>query len=557
MPSSTTSCRGPKGSIPHRPWRFTLGPVVLLLALTSRITADAGGKVDSRPNIVFVLADDYGFHDIGYHGSRIRTPNLDRLAGEGVKLENYYVQPICTPTRSQLMSGRYQIHTGLQHGIIRPKQPNGLPLNSSTLARVLKNAGYSTHMVGKWHLGFYKSAYLPTNRGFDSYYGYLTGSENYFTHKRSGFIDLHDNLKPVFNETGHYSAHLFTQKASDVINAHDPQKGPLFLYLAYQSVHGPLQVPDRYLQQYQDIKDKNRRTYAGMVTCMDEGIGNLTALLKNKGLWDNTVFVFSTDNGGQVFEGGNNFPLRGWKGSLWEGGLHGVGFVHSQLLRKPGSVSKELIHVTDWFPTLARLANASLNGTLPLDGFDQWATISENAPSPRKELLHNIDPLYSPSGSPIYPNTFDSSVRAAIRVGDYKLITGNPGKGSWIPPPELLQNLPLTKTSYQGQGHGQGQSSTLFFRTEEKSHPGDFNDDYDYDGDAAGRWDPSAKNVWLFNITADPQERHDLSDSKPEVVKMMLERLKYYQSTAVPARFPKPDPNSNPAKHGGVWGPWM
>ncbi|XP_076452393.1 arylsulfatase B-like [Babylonia areolata] len=510
--------------------RFALGPAVLLLALTSTVAGD-----QPRPHIVFVLADDYGFHDIGYHGSRIRTPNLDRLAAEGVKLENYYVQPICTPTRSQLMSGRYQIHTGLQHGVINPPRPSALPLDSPILPKVLKEAGYSTHIVGKWHLGYYRSEYLPTNRGFDSFYGYLNGAEEYFNHKRDGYLDLHDNLEPVYNENGHYSAHLFTQKASDVIRAHDPKKGPLFLYLAYQSVHNPLQVPEHYLHQYQDIHDENRRTFAGMVSCMDEGVGNLTTALREAGLWKDTVFIFSTDNGGHVRWGGNNYPLRGWKHSLWEGGIHGIGFVHSPLLHTKGSVNKELIHVSDWFPTLVGLARGSLNGTLPLDGFDQWNTISQNAPSPRKELLHNIDPLQAPKGSRLYPDTFDTRIRAAIRVGDYKLITGNPGNGSTIPPPEEPGIYPDPMTfSYKCKG------PTPHLHYE---------DNDDADGD-------NQKNVWLFNVVEDPEERHDLSGSKPEVVRKLLDRLQYYNSTAVPVNFPDPDPNADPGKHGGVWGPW-
>ncbi|GFN88342.1 arylsulfatase b [Plakobranchus ocellatus] len=184
----------------------------------------------STPNVVFVLADDYGYNDIGYHGSEIQTPTLDKLAQSGVKLENYYVQPICSPTRSQLMSGRYQIHTGLQHSIIWPEQPNGLPLNSPTLADKMKEAGYSTHMVGKWHLGFYKKEYLPWKRGFDTYFGYLTGSEDYFKHIRKtsfthkAYLDLHNEQGPVKNESGHYSAHLFTQKAIDVVNSHNKKK---------------------------------------------------------------------------------------------------------------------------------------------------------------------------------------------------------------------------------------------------------------------------------------------------------------------------------------------
>ncbi|GFR75218.1 arylsulfatase B-like [Elysia marginata] len=447
-----------------------------------------------QPNVVFVLADDYGYNDIGYHGSEIKTPTLDELAAGGVKLENYYVQPICTPTRSQLMSGRYQIHTGLQHGIIWPEQPNGLPLNSPTLADKMKESGYSTHMVGKWHLGFYKKEYLPWNRGFDTYFGYLTGSEDYYTHLREFgasskfYLDLHNERGPVKNESGHYSAHLFTQKAIDVINSHKDSK-PLFLYMAYQSVHGPLQVPDKYLKQYEHIEDETRRTYA--------------------------------DNGGKPIKGGNNFPLRGEKGTLWDGGLHGVGFVAGGALsrERSGKVTTALIHVSDWYPTLVRLAGGHFNGCLPLDGVDQWDTISKGSPSKRLMLLHNIDPLYKKSGAPLYADKFDTSIRAAMRSGSYKLITGDPGPGKWTPPP-----------STQNQQY----NTSLYFCEE----PSD------------------VKNVWLFNITADPTEHHDLSEERPQVVRIMLDLLSKMNATSVPVRYPPFDPKSNPALHGNIWGPW-
>lgn len=487
--------------------------LVVSTCLLGPIQAQSSGK-QQQPNVVFILADDYGFHDIGYHQSEIRTPNLDRLAAQGVKLENYYVQPICTPTRSQLMSGRYQIHTGLQHSIIRSRQPNCLPLNSPTLADKMKESGYSTHMVGKWHLGFYKKECLPTSRGFDSYYGYLTGSENYYTHhccdRYCGF-DLRDNLTKVTDQMGHYSTHLFARKAIDVVKNHDEKK-PLFLYVALQSVHAPLQVPEEYIRPYHFIKNKRRRIYAGMTACMDEAIGNITDALKMRGLWNNTVFIFSTDNGGQILDGGNNWPLRGWKGSLWEGGLHGVGFVSSNLLKQKGVTSKALIHVSDWFPTLVGLAGGSLNGTKPLDGFDQWKTISEGQLSPRKELLHNIDPLEKTKGKSSFSGHFDTRVRAALRIGDWKIITGNPGNSSWIPPPHINGNWEIPEDS--------------------------------------------EKNVWLFNITNDPNEHFDLSNERPDLVRRMLQRLSFYNSTSVDCHFPGDDPQSNPQLHGGFWGPW-
>ncbi|XP_033760300.1 arylsulfatase B-like [Pecten maximus] len=470
-------------------------------------------------HILFVLADDYGYNDIGYHGSEIKTPTLDKLSGEGVRLENYYVQPICTPTRSQLMSGRYQIHTGLQHHVILPDQPNALPRDSPTLPDKMREAGYSTHAVGKWHLGFYKEEYLPNNRGFDTFFGYLTGSEDYYT-KRHCFgqnvcgNDLRDNFKPVVPNPDEYSTEMYSKRVIDIVNNYNSSK-PMFIYLAFQAVHGPLEVPARYKNKYTFIKDHNRQIYAGMVAAMDEAVGNITAAFQAKGIWDDTIMVFSTDNGGQIKNGGNNWPLRGWKKSLWEGGIHGVGFVHGKALQEKRRVSHELLHVTDWYPTLVGLAGGSLNGTKPLDGFNQWKTISEGAKSPRETLLHNIDPLTKPVGDKLKGSPFDNRYRAAIRWRDWKLITGDPGNGTWVPVPTTMEDINMGDDTSQ-----------------------------------------SKKNLWLFNIAKDPEERVDLSSDYPDMVMKMLTKLQQQNETAVPCVYPPADPNANPERLGGWWGPW-
>ncbi|KAJ4948152.1 hypothetical protein JOQ06_019692 [Pogonophryne albipinna] len=482
------------------------------------------------PHLIFIMVDDQGYGDIGYHGSDIHTPVLDKLAAEGVKLENYYVQPICSPSRSQLMTGRYQIHTGLQHSIIRSRQPLCLPADVPTLPERLVEAGYATHMVGKWHLGFCRPSCLPTGRGFQSFLGTLTGSGDHFTYRSCdgaeacGF-DLHEGDKPAWKMAGNYSTLLYVDRVKQILRSHDPLK-PLFLYLSFQSPHTPLQVPDHFLHYYDSQGNRLRRHYAAMLSCLDEGVGKVVQELKTSGLYQNSVLIYSSDNGGQPLSGGSNWPLKGGKGTYWEGGIRAVGFVHSPLLKKKGVVSRALIHVSDWFPTLLGLAGAPQSNH-SLDGHDVWETISKGWPSPRTEILFNIDPVSRKPGEPydksLVLNGFgiwDTAVRAAIRVGDWKLLTGNVGDGDWIPPhalpggPERWQKLEKHRNEV-------------------------------------------GKSVWLFNVTSDPYERSDLAEVHPEVVKHLLTRLAEYNLTAVMPRNPPDDPMADPELHGGVWSPWL
>ncbi|XP_028827292.1 arylsulfatase B isoform X2 [Denticeps clupeoides] len=523
-------------------------PVALLLACSA---LGLRGAVAEPPHVVFVLADDYGWNDVGFHGSEIETPNLDKLCATGVRLDNYYVQPLCTPSRNQLMTGRYQIHTGMQHQIIWPCQPYCVPLDEKLLPQFMKEAGYATHMVGKWHLGMYRKDCLPTRRGFDSYFGYLTGSEDYFTHHRCAHIDalnvtrcvldLRDGEDVATGYSGVYSTELFTQKVTDIIGKHDPGK-PLFLYMALQAVHDPLEVPERYVTPYRFIKDKQRRTFAGMVSAMDEAVGNVTEALKSKGLWDNTVLVFSTDNGGQTLSGGSNWPLRGRKWSLWEGGVRAVGFVNSPLLKNPGTVSQELIHITDWLPTLVGLAGGRMNHSKPLDGFDVWKTISKGTASPRLELLHNIDSMYvdiapcpgnrygnfspeftrhrvSVPPSPSQSDGFDVRIHAAIRYREWKLLTGYPGCPVWFPKPG-------TTTHPHWEDLNISKPSSL------------------------------QNNIQLYNVERDPEERDEVSAQNPDMVDFLLTRLQHYQNSAEPIVYPDNDPKCDPGPD-GAWGPWM
>lgn len=502
-----------------------------------------------RPHIVFILADDLGYNDIGYHArmhdSAVRTPFLEQLASDGIKLENYYVQPICTPSRSQLMSGRYQIHTGLQHSVILPNQRNGLPLNNRIIPEQLRGCGYDTHMVGKWHLGYYKKEFMPQYRGFNSYFGYLNAGEDYYTHRVCGLtcgVDMRDTKGPVNATWGQYSTHLFTKQAKSVIDNRDKSK-PLFLYLAYQAVHFPVEVPEQYTRPYMHIQDENRRKYAGMVAALDEGVRNVTQHLEEAGLLKDTIIIFSTDNGGQTLFGGNNWPLRGRKHTYWEGGVKGVGFVTGNPLGISNVTSNNFMHVADWLPTLLTATNCKkLNDTPPLDGLDQWNAILQKEKSPRSEVPFIIDPLHIPKSRPQYRSGFDISVQAAIRCGPWKLLTGDTGFSGWVKPPESQKYDPSLSPVHGKLLHDieSNLSRALEYETSYNASKISNNG-----------------LVQLYNIEDDPYERNEVSASNADVVDDLLKRLVAYNKTAVPVRYPFPDPFASPIFHGGYWGPWV
>jgi arylsulfatase A-like enzyme len=367
----------------------------------------------TKPNIVFILADDLGWKDVGYHGSDIKTPNIDMLAKEGVRVDQFYAQPMCSPTRAALMTGRYPLRTGFQTGVIPGAGTYGLPADEYILPEMLRDAGYQTAMVGKWHLGHAKPEFWPKQRGFDSFYGALVGEIDHFEHSSHGVPDWYRDNKPIV-EKG-FDNVLFGDEASRVIEAHNESK-PLFLYLAFTAPHTPFQAPQEYLDRYKHIANENRRAYAAMVSVMDDAIGKVIASLKKKGMDSNTLVLFQSDNGGtrsKMFSGdtpitgdlpADNGPYRDGKGTLFEGGTRVPFVAWWPGTIKPGVVPG-MMHVVDMYPTFARLAGATLGKNKPLDGMDVWPAIGEGKPSPRDEIVYNVDPL-----------------AGAVRQGDWKLV---------------------------------------------------------------------------------------------------------------------------------------
>lgn len=369
---------------------------LLLLSFSTVIAAD-------KPNIIYILADDLGWTDVGWHGSEIKTPHLDKLADSGAKLEQFYVLPVCTPTRAALMTGRYPIRHGLQVSVVRPWARYGLPLDERTLPQALKEAGYTTHISGKWHLGHFQPAYLPLQRGFDTQYGHYNGAIDFFTHERDGGLDWHRNDR-ASREKG-YATKLLGDEAVRVIE--QAQAGrPFFLYLPFNAPHTPLQAPGEYVKRYAHLTDKKRQVYAAMIECFDDQVGRVVDTLAARGLTDNTLILFSSDNGGLLGVGGaSNGKLRAQKGTLYEGGTRVCALANWPGQIKSGTVIQEPLHIVDWFPTLVKLAGASLNQKQPLDGRDIWPVITEGKASPHEDILINA-----------MPNS------GAIRMGDWKLV---------------------------------------------------------------------------------------------------------------------------------------
>lgn len=394
-------------------WNSVLGAAGLLLASVGPAWA-APAATATRPNIIYIVADDLGWKDVGYHGSDIRTPTLDTLASTGARLEQFYAQPFCTPTRAALMTGRYPFRYGLQTAVIPSAHTYGLPTDEFTLPQALKDAGYYTAIVGKWHLGHADQKYWPRQRGFDYAYGPLIGELDYFTHQQHGVTDwFRDNKRVV--EPG-YTTTLLGNDAVKLIQGHDFAT-PLYLYLTFNAPHTPYQATQKYLDQYKDIADPSRRAYAGSITAMDDQIARVLAALEKKGVRDNTIVVFQSDNGGTrnaMFAGEldmskskipcDNGPYREGKGTLYEGGTRVVALANWPGHIKAGVVDG-MLHVVDMYPTLLAQAGGSAAKAKPLDGLDVWSTVAEGQPSPRTEFVYNIE-----------------SFRAGLRQGDWKLI---------------------------------------------------------------------------------------------------------------------------------------
>ena len=370
-----------------RPWFAILGSAWMVFAAGGG-EANAQGR---RPNVVMIVADDMGYADIGVHGSKdIPTPNIDALAKAGIRFTDAYVTgPHCSPTRAGLLTGRYQQRFGHEVNMGAGAGPNGgLSPAETTMADRLKAAGYRTALFGKWHLGSAERLH-PLARGFDEFYGFLGGDHSYFEAAPNGMNPLLDGRRPV--EATGYLTEVLTDRAVDFIKREKSR--PFFLYLAYNAVHTPMHAPDKYLSRFKGIAEEQRRTYAAMLSAMDDGIGRTLDALRREGLEENTLVFFFSDNGGPTMpgttvNGASNGPLRGSKRQTWEGGIR-VPFIIRWNGRLPaGKVDSRPVIQLDVLPTALAAAGVEAKPEWKLDGVNLLPYLTGKSQQAPHEALY-------------------------------------------------------------------------------------------------------------------------------------------------------------------------
>ena len=429
-----------------------MGSMNRYLALFALLAASVSAA--RQPNILLIVSDDQGYMDLGSMGSSdILTPRLDRLAAEGIRLTSYYAAwPACTPSRVALLTGRYpqrngtydnfrndRVNDGYRYPLyeyaISPERVLGTDTREILLSQVLSSAGYATGMFGKWDLGSLKR-YLPLQRGFDDFYGFVNTGIDYWTHERYGVPSMYRRNTPTEEDKGRYTTELFERETLRFIDEH--KADPFFVYLAYNAPHGAssldrgirgfVQAPGKCLDQYPSpdgLAAERRHKFMAAVTCMDSSIGRVLDRIDEHGLRQDTIVIFVSDNG--AGGGGDSGPLRGRKGQVFEGGVR-VPF----LMRWPGniapsSVSDEFLTALEVFPMLVEAAGAALPEDVELDGFDMLSVLQGQAESERESMFWERQGEYG------------------ARLGHWKLVHSRGGSGLFDLSEDIAESNDLTK----------------------------------------------------------------------------------------------------------------
>eukprot|EP00039_Didymoeca_costata_P006376 m.89637 g.89637 ORF g.89637 m.89637 type:complete len:574 (-) comp13233_c0_seq2:193-1914(-) len=510
---------------------------MLLLTLLSVVSAVSAA---SNPHVLFVVADDLGYNDLGYHNNnQSHTPVLNDLISTGVWLSDYYTFKVCAPTRTSIMIGRYPWRTGYYDMI--DDGGHCVDPGYKMLPELLKPLGYATHAIGKWDVGMIAKHCTPTYRGFDTFLGYYTACvEDYWYHfapscnNQSGgnlpadfTMNEGTTFQAIPTANGTYDAHVFTERAITLVNQHAENlrtnrtggDDSLFIYLAYQNVHlgcgGDIkgsgrevgvQAPCETVDLFPKVTLDLWKGQSANLLELDYGVGNVTAAYKKNGLWDDTVFILVSDNGGPL-DHTANYPLRGGKHTFYEGGVRVVSFVNGGQNVFPsarrGSIYSGMMHSSDWYKTIvAGLAGGTVDfnqtGPSTPDGYDCWHALTTDGASPRTEVIHQVENQYFN----------DSSTGYAIRMGNMKLIMGDPGDNRVVSWPQVGdKEIPF------GQSGGVKEENTNHCRVGPGTIP---------------KHEKQCEPYCLFDLSKDLAEAHDLSKdpSHSNTLQLMIARLK-------------------------------
>ncbi|KAK9508587.1 hypothetical protein O3M35_006116 [Rhynocoris fuscipes] len=418
----------------------------------------------------------------------------------------------------------------------------------------LNRLGYISHAIGKWHLGFFKKEYTPTYRGFTSHYGYWNSHQDYFTHiVQASFspfegMDMRWNMTTDWSSVGRYTTRLLTEKAEKLIAEHNTTR-PLFLYFAHAASHSgnyenPLQAPEETIEMFKHLGDRNKQTYAAMVWELDQSVGRIVKALKKRNMLDNTIIVFVSDNGAAT-EGlhkntGSNWPLKGEKTTPWEGALRTVACIWTRNLFKKNRVLNNLMHLSDWLPTLYAAAGGDVVELGNIDGINQWNYLNENTSEPRDEILQNID---------------DINGYSAFRFHEYKYVNGTTFLGYldyWVGKEtnNLAYNISAVLKSEVTTTLSEPLNEDIIIRLRNQAK-------ITCNKSKDRRQCDARKSPCLFNIREDPCETNNIIAKNNKIVNEIERKLRGYRRTMIPPGNKRTESIANPKNYNNTWVNWV
>jgi len=466
--------------------------------LAGLVGLSAAANTSDKPNILFIFTDDQGYSDVGWKNRQVRTPNLDMIRKDGLTIEGGYSQSRCTPSRVALMTGRYPFNIGFQKDhVIEVTNAAGIPLEHKLLPEYLKDAGYDTHFIGKWHLGYCLEDLRPEKRGFDTSYGFMGAGIDYWSHDTRFANDYWDNgvqSSDVGSNSGTYSTDDFAQQAINMLDQRitDNDTDPFYTWLSFNVPHSPVTAPtEAELNSFSDVNNAERREYLAALWRMDYQVGRVVDKLKESGEYDNTLIIFQSDNGptGQ----GRNYPLRGYKGTYLEGGMRVPSFITGPGIM-PGTLDRmTFMHISDWAPTLIDFAGVDPAVANPdFDGHSFKDVLTSGADTPRSDMMYFVNP--KPAGG-------------VYREGKWKL--------AW-----------KQYNKYQSMNHTLPSEGACVYSglIEEGSYTLDEIDTYSGNLQLA---DHDGQEILLFDLEADPYELVNVYDSSThfDIVDSMMNTI--------------------------------